>query len=911
MYNCPPPPDIQPLLQKLKQQQTSISTALSAASVVTVSTASLGTNKPFTFSSGHLPLKSIAGVNVTSPPSIASFSSTSSKSSKSARSKKLAKQKANLSKNKTIKFHEYKGPPSVSKANKDEEDETPYHTLLQQQQLFLQWQLEVQKTGGSTTNILPVNVPFAISGQKLLTSTGTNMSTTSIPTAQIIAQAPPTSGAITPALTPGITPTMTPALTTVISPQSAIAAPTLGSLGGPVVASAAPIVTQGMAGTVTKFTAVRHVTPPTGIVRPQKMLTTTSRAAPTGTFTIQKHVSGIIPGVIPGSKHLTPVHLQVHPTTPQPPPAPPLPPPNKALSVQPRAKCLEDMKVAELKVELKKRNLTVSGSKPQLIEKLRPYVDSIFGTSKSVTCTTTSIQTVSSGSSISSPGSSICGPPSNNPSIASPSSVKSVSSFGSVINIQPISPQSVGGADELILSSGMISSPPLSPMSALAPGSTITAVAANSSAILSNPNGNISSLDLNNSYSSLPSVSGYSPSDSNSMDVPSPPTLTLVTQSALSSSSGNIQSMLVDPHSRPPSVAPMDIEATPSSVTPPLAPPLPTPMMGKKKKQQIVTGVPQVLVPMSMGLGQPAVFSCASSGFQAATVVGKSRIMNSPQQVYTTTQTPGKLVGQPVQPPQMRTVMPQQHVTQQVTQQVTQHIQNPQITPAEPIQSPASNQSLDSNEDPDSLVLKQQIQIEELQRKLDQSRLELQQAQQAQQHAQQQKQAIAYTMTGQTPIVGPNGEVPQLQDIVHHPPLTQPTPVMSQIQLHGPASSPPTPVPQLTSSDATNPVTSVTSPLRQQAMMSQAHLFIQPSPNAITSVNGGVNGGVNCSAVVKQTLANFLLQNGSAQKVHAGSVGSTSQTSTTTQSSTTNSKKKNGKNKNKNSQPNNNNNVTR
>lgn len=37
---------------------------------------------------------------------------------------------------------------------------------------------------------------------------------------------------------------------------------------------------------------------------------------------------------------------------------------------------LEDMKVSDLKVELKRRNLPVSGSKPQLIERLKPFTES-------------------------------------------------------------------------------------------------------------------------------------------------------------------------------------------------------------------------------------------------------------------------------------------------------------------------------------------------------------------------------------------------------------------------------------------------------------------------------------------------------------------------------------------------------
>jgi len=47
---------------------------------------------------------------------------------------------------KTIKFHEYKGPPnSREKASQAKEtSESSYELLLQQQQLFLQWQLEWQ-----------------------------------------------------------------------------------------------------------------------------------------------------------------------------------------------------------------------------------------------------------------------------------------------------------------------------------------------------------------------------------------------------------------------------------------------------------------------------------------------------------------------------------------------------------------------------------------------------------------------------------------------------------------------------------------------------------------------------------------------------------------------------------------------
>ncbi|XP_015184854.1 PREDICTED: MKL/myocardin-like protein 1 isoform X1 [Polistes dominula] len=44
---------------------------------------------------------------------------------------------------------------------------------------------------------------------------------------------------------------------------------------------------------------------------------------------------------------------------------------------------LEDMKVSDLKVELKRRNLPVSGSKPQLIERLKPFTESSSGNTNS------------------------------------------------------------------------------------------------------------------------------------------------------------------------------------------------------------------------------------------------------------------------------------------------------------------------------------------------------------------------------------------------------------------------------------------------------------------------------------------------------------------------------------------------
>ncbi|KAK9502617.1 hypothetical protein O3M35_011352 [Rhynocoris fuscipes] len=61
------------------------------------------------------------------------------------KSRKKSKAKAQP-KTRTIKFHEYKGPPNAQKNNNQNSTpvETSYELLLQQQQLFLQWQLEWQ-----------------------------------------------------------------------------------------------------------------------------------------------------------------------------------------------------------------------------------------------------------------------------------------------------------------------------------------------------------------------------------------------------------------------------------------------------------------------------------------------------------------------------------------------------------------------------------------------------------------------------------------------------------------------------------------------------------------------------------------------------------------------------------------------
>ncbi|XP_076326557.1 uncharacterized protein LOC143233783 isoform X2 [Tachypleus tridentatus] len=92
-------------------------------------------------------------VNQIRSPSQTSFPSpwqqeegrTQESNSSSSKTRRKFKSKSH-SKTKTIKFHEYKGPPSAQKSTSPTAtSENSYELLLQQQQLFLQWQLEWQQ----------------------------------------------------------------------------------------------------------------------------------------------------------------------------------------------------------------------------------------------------------------------------------------------------------------------------------------------------------------------------------------------------------------------------------------------------------------------------------------------------------------------------------------------------------------------------------------------------------------------------------------------------------------------------------------------------------------------------------------------------------------------------------------------
>ena len=92
-----------------------------------------------------LPTPQLFPVASTTPAPVVVKTASEIAASSSGRNRKKSKQKC-PPKPRTIKFHEYKGPPNAQKQQQatPSDVETSYELLLQQQQLFLQWQLEWQ-----------------------------------------------------------------------------------------------------------------------------------------------------------------------------------------------------------------------------------------------------------------------------------------------------------------------------------------------------------------------------------------------------------------------------------------------------------------------------------------------------------------------------------------------------------------------------------------------------------------------------------------------------------------------------------------------------------------------------------------------------------------------------------------------
>ncbi|KAI1292150.1 3-phosphoinositide-dependent protein kinase 1 [Halotydeus destructor] len=203
-----------------------------------------------------------------------------------SRNKKKAKSKIQP-KTRTIKFHEYKGPPSAQKnANHNlASSESSYELLLKQQQLFLQWQLEWQQKYPQL--ILPATQKFSVDqmqgpkGQSTLLSQSAQ---------------------------------------TMLLPNKS------------------------------QLLEATHPSAPTSVL--------SSSSSSSSSSLMTNNPSPFSRMSLPG----------------------------KIVSK------LEGMKVSDLKVELKKRNLPVSGSKPQLVERLKPFADEVIsGSSSTISSTVTAL----------------------------------------------------------------------------------------------------------------------------------------------------------------------------------------------------------------------------------------------------------------------------------------------------------------------------------------------------------------------------------------------------------------------------------------------------------------------------------------------------------------------------------------
>ncbi|XP_060079634.1 myocardin-related transcription factor B-like [Ylistrum balloti] len=359
----PPAPDPPPL--QLKSRQTTITTPTFNKMLNTQSIAVL--NTPITSFTGSL------------------SSSSSSKNGNSGNGiNKVSRQKKSKpktsAKSKVIKFHEYKGPPSASKSQVTSTvtstssspqssvsttpptSETKYHWMLQQQQLFLQWQLEFQQKN------LPVPVTL-LPQQKSETSTtvspghsvaGSVIITSAINSPPSFASSPPTV-----VQAQGVVPAQG-----LLPPQNVV--PAQGMLSTPTVVPAQGMVPSQVATTVVSTSLLQSSTVPHTVIKQQPAQLQTVSQPPvqkvqqvqvqSGHSIVQKSGSQV-------RTHTHPVSQTHHSKTQS----------KSNHVVQKPFSNLEDMKVADLKLELKKRNLPVSGPKPQLIERLKPYVDVIIG----------------------------------------------------------------------------------------------------------------------------------------------------------------------------------------------------------------------------------------------------------------------------------------------------------------------------------------------------------------------------------------------------------------------------------------------------------------------------------------------------------------------------------------------------
>ncbi|KAK6630942.1 hypothetical protein RUM44_003114 [Polyplax serrata] len=269
-----------PILQQLPSEKGQTLQTFAELCSSVVSPLSLGSS-----TSSLSPLSSIASPPTPVTPRPAQMSSPAP--GKADKNRKKSKTKTQP-KARTIKFHEYKGPPNAQKnmSMNASSTETSYELLLQQQQLFLQWQVELQH-----------KYPQII-----------------LPAAQ------------------------KPTVENITTLQNTISSIT-NAAGGP-------------AGTT--FLVTQSPRCPTPVIQPATPQSRPPSSPPQSDSQVLNQ-GGSFSGTGAGVPTVTAGSI-VSPVS--------------ALRILTK---LEDMKVSDLKIELKKRNLPVSGPKPQLIERLKPF----------------------------------------------------------------------------------------------------------------------------------------------------------------------------------------------------------------------------------------------------------------------------------------------------------------------------------------------------------------------------------------------------------------------------------------------------------------------------------------------------------------------------------------------------------
>ena len=763
---------------------------------------------------------------------------------------------------KVIKFHEYKGPPNVVKSSQpvvspssvvanlnQNNSDTPYHILLRQQQLFLQWQLEFNQKNMS----LPVILPASKDGQPVSQAVAPSGSNATVVSSQVES-----------------TSSTNATVTTQSAPQTVITVTSPQTQNAPQIQQiriSSPVGVQG-----------KSELPQVGQPQPQ-----------------------LNPQITPISKpqlKKPPIVTNVA---------------NKQFSN------LEEMKVAELRAELKKRNLPVSGPKPQLIERLRPYADAIiksFGEKSPG-----SVTSPGSVSSVMSPtGSIISRPPSVLSSfgvMSPPSSVMSqvgpgTSSVGVVFS-QPGSVQSVAGSltsPGSVSSASSVTSPAISQPASVAPSESVMSPVESThddplSTNTLSPFPSIQSMqtavstvtsilpeDISSAFSPPTSplfmdnvMSPLSP-DIMDLHIASPPDLSSSQKPNLNASQSNIPSAMEQ--SRPPSVlslapsepgkpdnAPMDIDLDL------------TRSLGSSSNMAQNTNVPENEIKVEAVHNAPTgnlmddnIFQTVSLAQSVANIQNantSSVLAPSVSLSQTSTIAQPEPLPIPPAPPlpsltsrflsnQQSQINHQQQLIQQIQEQLLlqqRHHQqqqqqqspetHPQISQEELLQQQQQKiEKLQSQLEESQLRLKiQQLQHQQLQQQQQQlQQLQLQQQQQIQQQQQQQQvaqQIQQQTLTTKQPL--PAAVSPQVQtqtpitiqpaqlqqQPVHSPPVQQQPPVQNQVQ---------TPVqglikPQLV---AGVPQVQPTSQSQTATQTQSSGEKPKPAPQVIVNLPNGPNG---------------------------------------------------------------------